>query len=486
MFNFRLNNKSTNVVTLNQTSITLPKRQVIAIIGGGFSGTLIAVNLLKKATIPLDIYLIERNSSIGVGIAYSTQQGCHLLNVPANKISAFADDPDHFYRWLQCHFDRTVQPDAFVSRRWYGQYVQSILNEAKERSAATVYFEPMTAEALSIQPDGPKLRILLDSGIVLSTDQVVLAVGNLPPSDPVVADPSFYRSPRYVRSVWSNESLSDLDPAAPVLLIGSGLTAIDTVLSLRRQGHRGTIHLISRRGLLPQPHRSTSRKNRHWKMSNSMPLTMPALLRHLRQQVDRAVAAGGDWRDVIDALRPHTQALWQKLSLAEKRRFLRHLRPYWEVHRHRLAPAIAQTVATLLQSGAVHLHAAHIHSYDEDLTGVNVTIRHRGSHQLETLRVQRVINCTGPACDYCQSSHPLLTSLVVAGLVRSDALKLGLDVATSGALIAADGKPSSQLYTLGSPCKGLLWETTAVAEIRSQACALAEQLLLNVASAVAR
>jgi uncharacterized NAD(P)/FAD-binding protein YdhS len=257
MFNSKQNNKINNIATLDWNSIALPKRQSIAIIGGGFSGTMVAIHLLKQATIPLDIYLIERNSQIGQGVAYSTQQHCHVLNVPVHKISAFADDPHHFYRWLHHHHDRTIQPDAFVPRYWYGQYMQSILDEANANASSNVYFESIRDEALSIQPEGTNLRIRLESGNILSVNQVVLALGNLPPSEPVVVDSSFYQSSRYVRSVWSDtwsETLFHLDPEAPVLLIGSGLTAIDTVLSLRQQGHWGTIHLVSRRGLLPQSH----------------------------------------------------------------------------------------------------------------------------------------------------------------------------------------------------------------------------------------
>jgi uncharacterized NAD(P)/FAD-binding protein YdhS len=489
MFNSKQNNRINNIVTLGWNSLTLPKRQSIAIIGGGFSGTMVAIHLLKKATIPLDIYLIERNSQLGRGVAYSTQQPCHVLNVPAHKISAFADDPHHFYRWLQRHHDRTIQPDAFVPRYWYGQYMQSILDEANANASSNVYFESIKDEALSIQPKGTNLGIRLQSGNVLSVNQVVLALGNLPPSDPVIADSSFYQSSRYVRSVWS-ETLSHLDPEAPVLLIGSGLTAIDTVLSLRQQGHRGTIHLVSRRGLLPQSHRSTSKSTSgnpcSWEIPDSTPVTIRALLKQIRRQVDRAAETGADWQSVIDALRPHTQTLWQALPSIEQQRFLRHVRPYWEIHRHRLAPAISQHLSTLIHAGIVRLHAARIQTYDENPSGVGVTIRHRGSDNLKTLRVQAVINCTGPNCDYCQSSHPLLTSLLVSGLVRSDALKLGLDVAENGAMIAANGIPSSQLYTLGSSCKGLLWETTAVPEIRSQASTLADQLLLNAMSAVSR
>ena len=332
-------------------------------------------------------------------------------------------------------------------------------------------------EAIALQPNGDRAVVCLNSGATLTADRVVLALGNLPPKNPTVADPVFYQSRRYIRSAWTASELSDLPADAPVLLIGSGLTAIDTILTLQQQGHQGKIQLVSRRGLLPQSHQShplpTAFDRLDW---DATPKTVRSLLRQVRQTVDAAIAQGGDWWQVLDALRPQTQALWQQLSPTEQRRFLRHLRPYWDVHRHRLAPAIAQTIDRLRESGQLQLVAGRIQAYQEDAEGVNVVIRPRGSRDSVSLRSHLVVNCTGSESDYRKVAQPLIQNLLAEGLSRPDRLSLGLDVDATGALISATGRTSDWLYTLGSPQKGRLWETTAVPELREQASQLAQRL----------
>jgi uncharacterized NAD(P)/FAD-binding protein YdhS len=205
------------------------------------------------------------------------------------------------------------------------------------------------------------------------------------------------------------------------------------------------------------------------------------LLKSIRQEVDQAVAQGEDWRSVIDALRPQTQTLWQSLPLSEQRRFLRHVRPYWEVHRHRIAPSIAQTLTELRHTGQLQIHAGQIQSFREDADGVTVVIRKRGTMDLMQVRSSLVANCTGSECDYRQLRNPLIQQLLAAGMIHPDPLFLGLTVAENGALIDRSGKPSQQLFTLGTPRKGKLWETTAVPEIRLQAAEMAKMLLAVVA-----
>lgn len=468
-----------------------PDLPTIAIIGGGLSGALVAIYLLRAATRPLQIKLIERRSQLGMGLAYSTLQDCHLLNVPANKISAFAEAPNHFLDWLHQHVDRSLPASAFVPRKYYGQYIQASLQQAIANAAPQVQVQQITDEAVSIQPDNKQLVIALGKGDRQFADQVVLALGNPPPSPLPFVDPLLRQSLQYICSATSGQRLSCLEPDATVLLVGSGLTAVDVVLTLRHQGHRGVIHLLSRRGLLPRSHqpaaaqptaaRLTVLQPTDWHRA-ATPLTTRELLQQIRAQINRANATGQDWRSVLDALRPHTQTLWQNLPLAEKRRFLRHVRPYWDVHRHRLAPSIAQQMDVLLQERRIVLHAGRVQSCQADATGVEVLIRERGSTALHQLRVQAVVNCTGSAGDYRQSANPLMVNLLDAGLTRPDPLHLGLDVDTDGAAIAADGTSSSQLYTLGFPKRGLLWETTAIPEIREQARALAKRLMLNLAT----
>jgi uncharacterized NAD(P)/FAD-binding protein YdhS len=200
-------------------------------------------------------------------------------------------------------------------------------------------------------------------------------------------------------------------------------------------------------------------------------------LRRVREEVAKAAAQGADWRSVFDSLRPDTQALWAALAADEKRRFLRHVRPFWEVHRHRVPPQTAQRLEKLLAAGRLRFTTGRIEAFMEDWSGVDVVVRRRVTGERVTIRAQRVVNCTGPESNYRNLHHPLLVSLLEQGLARADALALGLDVAPDGALVGADGRASGRLFTLGPARKGSLWETTAVPELRVQARELAARLL---------
>jgi uncharacterized NAD(P)/FAD-binding protein YdhS len=456
------------------TSSTLQTPLRIAIIGGGFSGAMVATHLLRRSTDLLTITLIESRPHLGRGIAYSTDLECHLLNVPAGRMSAFPDDPQHFTRWLPSWDADGV--GYFVPRNLYGTYIQAVLEMAITQAPAHVRLERICSDAVALLPEGSGATVHLRNGQTIPADRVVLALGNLPPSDPEVADRSFYQSQRYISHPWASAVLDHLEPTAPVLLIGSGLTMVDLVLALKAQDHQGIIHVISRHGWLPQSHRGCATYPK-FLTATETPATVRVLLRRIRQEAGRAAVAGYDWRAVIDALRPETQALWQALSLAERRRFLRHVRSYWDVHRHRAAPKAAASIEQLRQSEQLHFHAGRICAYQEQDDGVWVTYRPRQGHTLASLQVSRVINCTGPDGDYRKLQQPLILNLLASGLIRPDPLCLGLDTDAEGRLLNARGGASSFLYTLGPPCKGRLWETTAVPEIRGQAEALARRLL---------
>ncbi|KYC40558.1 hypothetical protein WA1_25905 [Scytonema hofmannii PCC 7110] len=312
---------------LNQTVFP----QTIAIIGGGLSGSLVAANLLRSATIPISIKLIERNDEIGKGVAYGTRVDGHLLNVPAGKMSAFPDESDHFLKWLHANGYKQVSASTFVPRTVYGNYIQAILQEAQAKAQAGVEFERIVGEAISIDTTTYSVRVYLNNGRRLQVQKAVLALGNFPAS-------------------------------------------------------------------LPEP----------------------------------------------------------------QKRFLRHVKAYWEVHRHRIAEEIAEVLDTAVQSGQLRHYGGRIQTCQEFEKGVNVTIRERETRADIVLQVSRIVNCTGSNCNYRRLQHPLLSSLQEQRLFRSNTLSIAIDTAANGALIDADGKVSELLYTLGTPRKGNLWETTAV------------------------
>jgi uncharacterized NAD(P)/FAD-binding protein YdhS len=251
---------------------------------------------------------------------------------------------------------------------------------------------------------------------------------------------------------------------------------VDLTITLFRQGHRGKIYTVSRHGLLPLAHK-TIPSIAPFVAIDQAPKTAQALMHLIRQEVESAAACGLDWRAVINCLRPVTQSLWQTLPLREKQRFLRHVRAYWEIHRHRIAPEVAEVVNKLLSCGQLVIHAGRIQAYHEDDRGVDVTVRKRHTTEDLVLRVNRVINCTGPASNYEKLAHPLVNSLLSKGLVCCHVLKMGLKTDANGALLDANGVASKFLYTLGPTRQGDLFETIAVPEIREQAMLLAQELL---------
>jgi uncharacterized NAD(P)/FAD-binding protein YdhS len=454
--------------------------RAIAIVGGGLSGTLVAANLMRNATTPLTIKLIERKPEIGKGVAYSTTVDSHLLNVPAGKMSAFADEPNHFLNWLHTNGYHEVTVSTFMPRKIYGDYIQAVLHEAEANAAVDVRLERICDEVIAIETTTDNVKVYLRQSQCLQVQKAVLALGNFPASLPQAIAALGKNNP-YVKDAWSSNAISNLNPEDAILLVGTGLTMVDTVVALHQQGFRGKIHAVSRHGLTPQRHQSTTPYPAFINLE-SAPKTARGLLHLVRQEVNKAVTQGQDWRAVIDALRPVTQQLWQALPIPEQQRFLRHVKAYWEVHRHRIAVEIAEVLDTLTHSGQLNYHGGRIQSYQESDQGVNVTIRERGTHKDIVLQVNRIINCTGSNCNYRFLQHPLIASLQEQRLIRPHALGIGIDTAANGAVIDAKGNISELLYTLGTPRKGNLWETTAVGEIRVQARDLAQELLKPVNS----
>ncbi|MBR8840402.1 MAG: FAD/NAD(P)-binding protein [Stigonema ocellatum SAG 48.90 = DSM 106950] len=450
----------------------------IAIIGGGLSGTLVAANLLRNATIPLSIKLIERTLEVGRGVAYGTSFDSHLLNVPAQMMSAFPDQPDHFIDWLHRNGHNKVQASTFVPRRVYGDYVQAILNEAEANAPAYVRLERIVDEAIAIKTTDHNTIISLRSGQCLHVQKAVLALGNFPASlpQPIAV---LENQNCYVKDAWSSSAFTDLNPEDSILLVGTGLTMADVVVALRQKGFQGKIYAVSRHGFMPHRHKPTAPYYTFINVETA-PKTARGLLHLVRYQVRTAIAQGQDWRAVIDGIRPITQQLWQAFPLKEQKRFLRHVKAYWEVHRHRIAEEIAQVLDAAIESGQFLHYAGRIQTCQEFENQVNVTIRERKTHTDMVLRVNRIVNCTGTNCNYRSLQHPLLTSLQEQRLMRFNAVSIGMDTAPNGALIDPDGNISEQLYTLGTPRKGNLWETTAVGEIRVQAANLVQELLQSL------
>lgn len=441
----------------------------VAIIGGGFSGSMMAVELLRRSGHGVSVILIERHVP-GRGVAYGTQFEGHLLNVRAKNMSAYADIPDHFVKWAQRHYSWSVKPDDFLPRVVYGLYISSQLREAITVSSAE--FRCIQDEAIGLACTDGGCEIQLAKGGTVSAHNVVLALGNFPPADLQIPGKSA-NSTRYVSNPWSPKPSIDITRDNHILLIGSGLTSVDVILDLRARGFEGTIHVLSRRGLLPQKHSAVPFPPFR---TDSIPKTVRGLLRMIRQHVKAAEARASNWREVVDSLRPVTQQIWQALPVQEQRRFLRHLRPYWDVHRHRIAERIADQIALQIRHGQIQTHAGRISKYQESAEGVEITYRERKNGTTKSLLVDRVVNCTGPDGDFRRVNSPLISDLLESKLARPDDLALGLDVADDGALVDSAGVASTSLFALGPLRKGKLWESVAVPELRIQVAKLGNRL----------
>jgi uncharacterized NAD(P)/FAD-binding protein YdhS len=453
---------------------TRPAKITVAIIGGGFSGTTLAAQLLRRSNPSFSVVVVEKTSSVGRGLAYGTACRSLLLNVRARNMSALADDPYHFLRWAQSNYDPATAPGSFLPRAVYGHYVQAVLNEAAQ-SAGKPRLEWIRDEALTLSPTTDGLtEVRLRSGRRLLADRVVLALGNFPPGDPLASWDAEHSS-RYFRNPWSAETFEGVQGLGSILLVGSGLTSVDVAVRLRVQRCQGRIHVVSRHGLLPQPHKATDACPPFW--NESSPKSIRGLLHLVREQVGQTQRKHIEWQSVFDSLRPLVARIWLSLPEPERRRFLRHVRPYWEVHRHRAAPQIAQFIADQISSGQIQVHAGRITDCAEDERGIRVTYRDRKSGKANSLLVNRVINCTGPESDCRRLGNRLMFALLDEGLARPDPLFLGLDVSLDGALIGRDGTISQSLYAVGPARKGSLWESTAVPELREQIHKLVQHLM---------
>ena len=446
----------------------------ITVIGGGASGTLLAINLLKyEGHSRLEINLVEKRSTIGRGVAFSTEQDVHLLNVPAAKMGAFADDVEHFHRWLE-EKGRSFEPNSFVPRRVFGEYLRDCLENASQSKASNVTLNIFDDEAVDVSFEDDKAQVLLKSGDVLYSEKVALAFGNFLPPHPSVADQSFTRSPNYFQDPWNPEVFKSIKPDESIFIIGTGLSMVDVTMQLNKLGHRGTITGISTRGLLPAVHKlGFTYPAFHDEVKNISRIT--DLLKIVRRHSEKASSNGSNWRAVIDSLRPVTQQIWLNLPLAEKKYFMQHLSRYWNVARHRMPPEAAVVLDELRGIGQLQILKGRLEKITANGAHFEIEYRTIGSEQHATADV--IVNCIGSESKFDQLDSTLVHNLIDAGRIRCDELSFGLDATPAGELIGSDGETGEVLYTLGTALKGILWESTAIPEIRTQARDLAKLLV---------
>ena len=453
----------------------------VLIIGGGLSGTMLAVQLLRLPG-TRQILVIEPRPELGRGEAYSAVELGHTLNGNAARMSVDPDNADDLTQWLTEYIAAGGWPESdqqhvpvselFPPRGIFGLYAQQRLAQARAGSASTV--EHVRAEVVDVQVEPAGVRLTLDDGQQLRGAQAVLATGMFP----AARTPQTQSSGLNAAAVdpWDVQAMTQLDPQSTVLIIGSGLTMVDAVVSLEQAGHRGPIEIFSRHGLLPHVRRQPPA----WAdfLAEDHRLRSPLqLLRAVRRQCHSAQAQGIDWQAPLDTVRAHIGRLWSQASERQKRQFVRHVRPWWESHHHRSPPLSAELVARLHKQGRLRIQAASFLGLEPTVNGVvTLRLRRRGEQHITHVSGAALINSSGIEYDWRRVARPLPRQLLARGLIKPGPLALGIAAHASGAVLDAQGVASERLFAMGPPLRGMWWESTAVTDVAIQAKALACRL----------
>jgi len=456
----------------------------ILIIGGGLSGTMLAVQLLLLPG-QRRILIIEPRAELGRGEAYSAVELGHTLNGNAARMSVDPDNPDDLTQWLSAHIAAGGWPESaeqnvpiselFPPRGLFGVYVQQRLAEARvvgARHGSTV--EHICAEVVDLQSEADSVQVSLNDGRRLRGAYAVLATGMFPAARTPQKESSGLNAAAL--DPWDVAAMRQLDPQSTVLIIGSGLTMVDAVVSLEQAGHRGPIEVFSRHGLLPHVRRQPPA----WVdfLAEDQSIRTPRqLLRELRRHCREAIAQGIDWQAPLDTVRVHIGRLWSQATDLQRRQFVRHVRPWWESHHHRSPPLSAALVERLHSEGRLRIQAASFQGGEPVAgEGVSICIRRRGEAESCVLQGAALINSSGIEYDWRRVARPLPQQLLARGLVRPGPLALGIAAKEDGAVLDAEGQAGSRLFAMGPPLRGMWWESTAVTDVALQAKALAAQL----------
>jgi uncharacterized NAD(P)/FAD-binding protein YdhS len=445
----------------------------IVVVGGGASGALVTANLLRACRAPARFALIGSDTPLGRGVAYGTNRDDHLLNVPAQGMSALVEQPDHFLRWAQRKIPDVSGTD-YLPRRLYGDYVGELL--AQSIQIGRTYgaeLALMSDRVIAAHPAPGGAAIDLAGGTCLRARKVVLALGNFAPAVvPGIPDELKQDGGRYVNDPWAQGALDGIRGTDTLLLVGTGLTMYDVFLGLQlvQPGPRAVA--ISRNGLRPEVH----------DLSTSPPTETEfhrtSSLNDIARAVSDASSESADWRRKIDSVRPLTPGLWQALPLDERREFLRLWRREWDVKRHRAAPAVHERLDGYQEADRLSFEEAEL--VDVRPANGRLEVLLKEPDGAKTIDVDRIVNCTGPQSDYRTLLDPLVADLRDQEILSPCPLGLGIETDGTCALTDPTGKPSEIFFAVGPPTRPMLWEITAMPEIRQQTAALAYRLLEQV------
>lgn len=419
----------------------------VAIVGGGFSGAMLAARLAELGRAST---LINRTPDFGLGVAYSTRFEGHLLNVRSGRMSAIADRPDDFVDWLAAFQPSLSDPEGFAPRCLFGLYVQSRLAEVETAHPGLILRR--VGDVVAIDPDGLRLK----DGDFVAADRVVLTTGNPAPRSTAAAD----AGGAVIPDPWAHGALDPIATDDDLVLIGTGLTMVDVLVCLKAAGWRGRATALSRRGLLPRAHGT----HPDTPAQPTAKLMSGPLSDRLVEA--RRLSSSGGWREMMEGLRPLTAELWAEADPRSRGRFVRHLRPWWDVHRHRVAPVVANVIDRLREEGHLDIVSGRVRTLHDEGHAIRLGWTPRSGPARPALSGRWLIDCTGPG--HAPDSDPLVAPLIRSGRVRLDPLGLGIDLDPSGRALGADGVPDPRLYVLGPPARAAFWETIAVPDIRKR------------------
>ena len=464
----------------------MKNKPVIAIVGGGYCGCVTLIQLVRQSDIPLEIILINKDNPLVKGIAYSSYNPKHILNVPAIKMSAFPDEPDHFINWIKSkpeysEYDNEELNDRFMPRVIYGKYLEEIFENTIKNLPENISVKIINDEVTDVIPNDTGSEVKLKDGNSFKADKVVLALGNFGPVDPKVKNKEFLSSKNYFSNPWKKDAVEGLKDDDNILIIGTGLTMVDNVLSLLDKGYKGKVYSLSTNGFFPLSHK---KRKPYTDILDELhpPYTMSGLYKLFRKHIKYVLSHGITGEAVVDAIRPKTQEIWMSLSLDDKIRFMSHIRHLWGVARHRIPKEVFDKMQELIKENKLQILGGRIQDIEETNGKVKVIYKDKKSQSIKEVEVERVINCTGPKNDINKVNDELIKNLISRGLITADEMNLGINALPDGTIIQKDHSVSTKLFTIGTLLKGILWESVAVPELRTQTQSLANLLIrqLNI------
>jgi uncharacterized NAD(P)/FAD-binding protein YdhS len=453
----------------------------IVIIGGGFSGAVVALNLLNRLRRGCaSIVIIEPRPTLGAGLAYSAADPAHRVNVPASRLLVLAEAPGAFEAWFRDSGASAQDPEALLEdgrayprRAVFGGYVDGLLRDAIGAPDAPA-FAHIKCRAVRAISSGGQYLVDLETGETVVGDVLVLAVSHPSPSVPGPFRPLAEHA-KFIADPWVPNALGVISQHDRVLIIGTALSTADVIASLKDSGHIGKIVAISRRGLVSRL-RKMQQKEIFGDFASKPSRTALALLRAVRGTVAKAEASGSSWGAVMDAARAQGLTIWTALPPAEKRRFLRHVRPFWDVHRYQVAPQLAAITDAQCAAGKLAIRAARLQMADFRDDKFHVRLKYREASAPETEVFDAVVNCTGPAHGTVMETNPVLASLGAAGLLRADPYGLGVDTDFSARVLGSDGQAIPDIFVAGPLARAAFGELMGLPQVSEHAALVASKV----------